>query len=265
MRGLVNNEVQSPDLATYLTVNNIDVNFGGLKALENVSLGIEKGKITALIGPNGAGKSTLLNVISGFQVPSTGNVAFKNQSITNRPAYARTAMGMARTFQDLEVQPTLTVLENTILGIQKPKGENLYHLLTSPRSVRLQNLENINRTLEILQIVGLEDQADVLAGNLSFGDQKLLSIARLLATDADLLMLDEPGAGLSSAMVNQLGNILKRMVDRDKTILFVDHNMNLVMNFAEWIVVLHHGKVIAKGTPDEIRNHPEVIRVYLTG
>lgn len=256
----MNEVMQKEPSSPLLRVENVEVNFGGLRALDNVSLDVHEGKITALIGPNGAGKSTLLDVISGFRTPSKGEIEFRGQVISNKKAHKRVELGMARTFQDLEVFPTLTVLENTLLGINTT-GQNF-------RSISMfskQGMEHVNRALEMINIVGLEERVDELAGNLSYGDQKLLSVARLLATDTSLLMLDEPGAGLSGEMVNRLGDILNKLVDRKKTILFVDHNMNLVMNFAENIIVLHHGKVIATGTPEEIQNNPEVINVYLSG
>ena len=242
----------------------LTVRFGGLTALDRVSVNVQPGIVTAFIGPNGAGKSTLLNAVSGFQAVSDGEVFLQGRQITHLPAHTRIALGMARTFQDNEVLPRLTVLENTLLGLQNQWGENVIRLLTRPRRVQAQRRASVERALSILDSVGLRSFANSMAGGLSYGQQKLLVLARMLATDANLFMLDEPGAGLSSRYIDQVGDILRKMVDLGKTVVLVDHNMRLVMNYAQRIVVLHHGQVIAVGTPAEIRSHPDVLACYLT-
>lgn len=247
-----------------LRTEGVGVRFGGLVALEDVSIDVEPSRITALIGPNGAGKSTLLHAISGFLKPTSGRVRLRGADITDLPAHARIGLGMARTFQDNEVLPRLTVLENTLLGIQDPMGERVWRLVLTPGQVRRQRQAGVARALAILDSVGLMDLADRMAGALSYGQQKMLVLARLLATDADLFMLDEPGAGLSSRYIDQVGEALRRMVELGKTVVLVDHNMRLIMNYAHRVVVLHHGQVIARGTPDEIKAHPEVLDCYLT-
>ena len=242
----------------------VGVRFGGLVALEDVSIDVEPNIITALIGPNGAGKSTLLHAISGFQRVSTGKVLLRGAEITNLPAHARIGLGMARTFQDNEVLPRLTVLENTLLGIQGQLGESVLRLMFTPLQVRRQRQVSIERALTILESLGLKELSDQMSGSLSYGQQKLLVLARMLATDADLFMLDEPGAGLSLRYIDQVGQSLRTMVELGKTVVLVDHNMRLIMNYAQRIVVLHHGQVIARGTPAEIKAHPEVLDCYLT-
>lgn len=248
-----------------LQINEVTVRFGGLTALDKVTTAVHPGLITALIGPNGAGKSTLLNVITGFQRPTEGRVLFDGRDVTAQPAHARVGLGMARTFQDMEVLPRLTVLENVLLGLQGQPGEQLWRLFLTPCHAWRQQRAAIERALDILKLVGVKDKADELCCNLSFGDQKLVVLARLLATDATMFMLDEPGAGLPSRQIDQLGVILQQMVDVGKTVLLVDHNMRLVMSYAHWVVVLHHGRLIAAGTPDQIRTNPEVVQIYLTG
>jgi ABC-type branched-subunit amino acid transport system ATPase component len=240
------------------------VRFGGLIALDQVTVDVQPGIVTAFIGPNGAGKSTLLNAVSGFQLISDGDVFLGDKRITHIPAHARIALGMARTFQDNEVLPRLTVLENTILGLQNQLGENVLRLVLNPRRVRAQKSASIETALSILDSVGLKDLANSIAGGLSYGQQKLLVLARLLATDASLFMLDEPGAGLSSRYIDQVGDILRKMVSYGKTVVLVDHNMRLVMNYAQFVVVLHHGQLIASGSPAEIKRNPDVLKVYLT-
>ena len=247
-----------------LRTERVGVRFGGLVALEDVSIDVEPNIITALIGPNGAGKSTLLHAISGFQPVTSGRVMLRGADITSLPAHARIGLGMARTFQDNEVLPRLTVLENTLLGIQGQSGERVWRLVLTPRQVRRQKRASVERALDILDSLGLRALADRMAGALSYGQQKLLVLARMLATDADLFMLDEPGAGLSSRYIDQVGEALCKMVTLGKTVVLVDHNMRLIMNYAQRVVVLHHGQVIARGTPEEIKAHPEVLDCYLT-
>ena len=247
-----------------LRTERVGVRFGGLVALEDVSIDVEPNIITALIGPNGAGKSTLLHAISGFQPVTSGRVMLRGADITSLPAHARIGLGMARTFQDNEVLPRLTVLENTLLGIQGQSGERVWRLVLTPRQVRRQKRASVERALAILDSLGLRALADRMAGALSYGQQKLLVLARMLATDADLFMLDEPGAGLSSRYIDQVGEALCKMVTLGKTVVLVDHNMRLIMNYAQRVVVLHHGQVIARGTPEEIKAHPEVLDCYLT-
>ena len=247
-----------------LRTERVGVRFGGLVALEDVSIDVEPNIITALIGPNGAGKSTLLHAISGFQPVTSGRVMLRGADITSLPAHARIGLGMARTFQDNEVLPRLTVLENTLLGIQGQFGERVWRLVLTPQQVRRQKRASVERALAILDSLGLKSLADRMAGALSYGQQKLLVLARMLATDADLFMLDEPGAGLSSRYIDQVGEALCKMVTLGKTVVLVDHNMRLIMNYAQRVVVLHHGQVIARGTPEEIKAHPEVLDCYLT-
>lgn len=247
-----------------LRADGVGVRFGGLVALEDVTIDVEPNIITALIGPNGAGKSTLLHAISGFQPVTSGRVMLRGADITSLPAHARIGLGMARTFQDNEVLPRLTVLENTLLGIQGQFGERVWRLVLTPQQVRRQKRASVERALAILDSLGLKSLADRMAGALSYGQQKLLVLARMLATDADLFMLDEPGAGLSSRYIDQVGEALCKMVTLGKTVVLVDHNMRLIMNYAQRVVVLHHGQVIARGTPEEIKAHPEVLDCYLT-
>lgn len=242
----------------------ISVSFGGLQALVGVSLAVPSNRVTALIGPNGAGKSTLLDVLSGFRRPRTGRVWFDGRDVTNTAPHTRARLGMVRTFQDVEVLRRLTSFENTLVGFPAQLGENLWRLLTSPRPVRKQQSIHRRRALELLDAVGLADKADLRSGDLSYGDQKLLVLARLLASDASLLMLDEPGAGLPGPLVEKLGALLRRAVaEFGKTVLLIDHNMDLVLNYADAVTVLHHGQLVASGTPNQIRADPEVRRVYL--
>lgn len=248
-----------------LEVQGVSVRFGGLSALTDVSLQVAPGRITAIIGPNGAGKSTLMNAITGFQQLTAGRVSLRGKDITGLAPHRAVGLGMARTFQDLEVMQRLTVAENVLLALQDQPGERLRPLLLSPRSTRRRYLADVQRVIDTLSLVGIVDSADMLAAALSYGQQKLLVLARLLATDAELLMLDEPGAGLPEANLHQIGKILRDMVDHQgKSVLLVDHNMELIMTYADHVIVLHHGQIIASGTPKEIQADSRVINVYFS-
>jgi branched-chain amino acid transport system ATP-binding protein len=246
-------------------VRNVNRNYGDLIALDDVSIDIPKGKFTGLIGPNGAGKSTLLNVISGFERPVSGKVMLAGRDVTGVPAHRRVELGITRSFQDVEIFPTLSVLENVLLGFQDQAGENVGRLLFTPGTVARQRNRFIAQALGILKTVGIIDERpDELAGNLSYGQQKLLALARMLPTNAQLYMLDEPGSGLPRPMVAHMGSLLQRLArDHGKSVLLVDHNMELVLNYAEHVIVMHHGALLAQGSPDHVRRHPEVVRVYL--
>jgi ABC-type branched-subunit amino acid transport system ATPase component len=248
-----------------LQVRNISRNFGGLVALSDVSFDVPRGVVTGLIGPNGAGKSTLLNIMSGFERPVSGQILLEGKDITAVPGYSRVSLGITRSFQDVEIFPTLTVLENVLLGFQNQYGERLWRLIFTPGAVIRQRREFVAQALGILKSVGIIDERpDELAGNLSYGQQKLLALARMLPTNAKVFMLDEPGSGLPRPMVAHMGELLQRIAyDYDKSVILCDHNMDLVLRYSEHVLVLHHGKFLAQGTPDEIRRHPDVLQVYL--
>jgi len=246
-------------------VRNVNRNYGDLIALDNVSIDIPAGKFTGLIGPNGAGKSTLLSVISGFERPVSGQVFLSEIDITNVPRHRRVELGITRSFQDVEIFPTLTVLENVLLGFQDQLGERLSRLLFTPRAVKRQRDHFIEQALGILKTVGIIDERpDEKAGNLSYGQQKLLALARMLPTNAQLFMLDEPGSGLPRPMVAHMGALLQRLArQHGRSVLLVDHNIELVLNYADHVIAMPHGALLAQGSPDYVRRHPDVIRVYL--
>src|SRR5690606_9867796 len=202
-----------------LSVRDLSVRFGGLKALDRVSLDVPRQRLTALIGPNGAGKSTLLNAVSGFCRPAAGTVIFRGQDISRIPPHHAVRVGMARTFQDLEVMQRLTVTENVLLGYGNQPAERLTRLFFTPLRTRRAHRATGRKTVDILARVGLLDRADSLASELSYGEQKLLTVARLLATDAELLMFDEPGAGLPAENLHQIGTLLREMVAEGRTVV----------------------------------------------
>lgn len=250
--------------APMLQVEHVSVRYGGLRALDDVSIEVPEGQITALIGPNGAGKSTLLGAVSGFTRVDEGRVAFRGQDITMMRPSEAIGMGLARTFQDLEVLQQLTVAENVLLGIPGQSSKRISRIFFTPRAASRNHREAVQKTVDLLARVGLLDRADAMASDLSYGEQKLLVVARLLATGADLLMLDEPGAGLPDVNLHQIGAVLRQAVADGKTVLLVDHNMDLIMQYADRVTVLHHGRVIATGAPAEIQADTSVIDVYFS-
>ncbi|MCX8034596.1 MAG: ABC transporter ATP-binding protein [Thermodesulfovibrio sp.] len=244
-----------------LEIINISKNFGGVTALKDVNFSVKKGDIHALIGPNGAGKTTLMNIISGIEKMDKGDIVFKGISIKGKSPHKRAEMGMARTFQHLEVFGNLTVTENIIVGmyLKNQKG-----FLSSGIMLRGINKEIIDRSLSILEYINLSHRKDEVAKNLPVGEQRLLEVGRALATEAELILLDEPAAGLNMRETKNLSHVIQKIRDeKGITILIVDHDMELVMGISDIITVLNFGEVIAEGKPLMIQKNPDVISAYL--
>ena len=242
-----------------LEMRGVDKSFGALEVLSRIDLDIEEGKITSVIGPNGAGKTTLFNVISGRFPASAGAILFKKRDITRMKAHEITLAGLARSFQITNIFKRLTVSENIFLAVQTKSPQRLS--LFSPAKGLKEVGEKAN---EILERIGLQKWADVPAGQLSHGDQRHLEIGMTLATGPELLMLDEPTSGMSPAEAAQTMDLINHL-SRDFTIMLIEHNMDLVMNISDRIVVLNFGRKIAEGSPEEVADNPEVRRVYLGG
>jgi ABC-type branched-subunit amino acid transport system ATPase component len=247
----------------YFQLLGVHKNFGGLSAVRNLSLGIEPGKITSLIGPNGAGKTTVFNLISGQLPLDQGKIIFKGKDITAFPPHKIVGLGIARTFQDLRLFQKLTALQNVLMGLQHRKGEKPLRALLGGRALTQEEKADLQKSHALLRLVELESKSHELVENLSYGEQKLLSLARVLATDAELLMLDEPTSGLPLGEVDRMLKLIQDLVQQSKTILVVEHNMEAVMGISDWIIVLNFGEKIASGTPVEIQKNQEVIKVYL--
>jgi ABC-type branched-chain amino acid transport systems, ATPase component len=222
-------------------------------------------KITSLIGPNGAGKTTVFNIVTGYLNEDSGSISFDNDSIVNTQPWRRARKGISRTFQDLRLFRKLTVLENVLLARQNQSGENLLKAVFSFSQNSIEHKQHIDKCLSLLDYVELSDKKDDLAENLSYGQQKLLNIACCLATEPKLLLLDEPVAGVQPAMIEKIITILKELVEKEKkTILLIEHNIDVVLNISDSIVVMDEGKKIAEDKPSVIRNNPVILEAYLS-
>jgi branched-chain amino acid transport system ATP-binding protein len=250
-------------MSELLKVSALNRYFGGLHAVAEVSFSVTEGVIKAIIGPNGAGKTTLFNLISGNMVPSSGQTHFQNKLITGLKAHEIARRGLARTFQNIRLCPHMTVLENTMLGRHtKGRAGFIAGMLNLPWTWREES-DIREKSLEILKLLSLEDLCDVEAGSLPFGKQRAAEFARALAAEPKLLLLDEPASGLNLHETEELAELILRIRDLDMTVLLVEHDMSLVMDISDEIVVLNYGKKIAEGTPSEIQKNEEVISIYL--
>jgi branched-chain amino acid transport system ATP-binding protein len=246
-----------------LEISEVKKSFGGVTAIDGVSFSVGQGEVLALIGPNGAGKSTMFNLVSGTYQPTAGTLRFDGEDVTGANAVTMSRRGVARTFQKIRLFKTLTVMDNVVIGSQSSALLPPWRHLLGGRAVRDAVKETRESSLALLDLVGLRHQAHVRADTLSYGQQRMLEIARALATKPKLLCVDEPGAGLNQAEAENLVDQLRRIRDMGITIMLVEHNMDLVMDVADNIVVMNFGKKLAQGAPGEIQQNPDVIRAYL--
>jgi len=246
-----------------LELQNVSLAFGGLQAVEDVSLSVRPGAIQAIIGPNGAGKTTLFHLATGFLAPQAGRIVFDGQEIQGRPPHAIAALGIARTFQLVQLFDHMTVLENAMVGRHRLSRAGL--LSGALRLPRTRTEEKLIReeALAALEFVGLADRARQSAAVLPLGLKRLLEIARAYASRPTLLLLDEPASGLDAAETDRLGEMILALREQGITVLLVEHDMALTMEVAEEIAVLNYGRLIAQGPPRAIQKHPEVIAAYL--
>lgn len=249
---------------TVLEVDDVTKHFGGIGAVDRVSLGVERGSITALIGPNGAGKTTLFNLVSGFIAPESGTVLFNGRRIDGKPPHAIARRGLVRTFQITKALTKLSVLENMMLAAPDQPGERFWSVWFRATKVRDREREVRERALDALRIFALDHMADEYAGTLSGGQRKLLELARALMTRPTMVLLDEPMAGVNPTLGRSLLEHMRQIrKDQGVTFLYVEHDMDVVMTHSERIIVMADGRVIAEGTPDEIRRNQGVIDAYL--
>ena len=252
-----------------LEVNNLSMVFGGLRAVDDISLEINKGEIIALIGPNGAGKTTFFNCVTGVYVPTHGEVKInppegKSSVLNGMKPNVINEKGLARTFQNIRLFSNMTVLENVMIGRHQCLKSGILSSVLRTRKNRIEEQKVLEDSYEILKKIGLEQFSNELACNLPYGAQRRLEIARAMATEPFLLLLDEPAAGMNPQETRQLVELILRLrKEEDISILLIEHDMSLVMSLSERIYVVDYGKMIAEGSPEEIKNNPEVIKAYL--
>jgi branched-chain amino acid transport system ATP-binding protein len=246
-----------------LELSGVSRHFGGLKVLQDVSLAVRPGSISGLIGPNGAGKTTVFNLVTGLLAPSAGAITLEGASLVGRRPHAITRSGIARTFQNIRIFKEMTLLENVVVGMHRHLGYGVPGLLFALPGYRVAEKRARERARELLSWMKLDHKADDLADNLSYGAQRRLEIARALATEPRLLLLDEPVAGMNSTEKTELMREIVNIQARGYTIFMIEHDMRFVMGLCEEISVLNFGRIIARGDPEAIRTDPQVIEAYL--
>jgi branched-chain amino acid transport system ATP-binding protein len=252
------------DRATVLEVKGLTKFFGGLKAVSDFDIKIEEGELVGLIGPNGAGKTTVFNMVTGLYASTAGSVSFYGKEMLGTPAHLVTQAGIARTFQNIRLFPTLTVLDNVRIAYHPHAGYGLFDATLRTGRFGAKERELTARAQDFLAVFNLQDRQGEIASSLPYGEQRRLEIARALAADPKLLLLDEPAAGMNPAETANLMDLIHFIRDKFKlTIFLIEHQMRVVMGICEWITVMDFGEIISRGTPKEIQNDPRVIEAYL--
>jgi len=247
-----------------LEIKNLSKSFGGLRACSDVSLELKQNSLTGLIGPNGAGKTTVFNLITGVYLPTDGQIIYKGRDISGLQPHTINQMGIARTFQNIRLFPNLSVLDNVRIAYHPHAGYNLFDSILGNRHFQIKDKELTERTVEFLSVFNLHDRLDEIAKNLPYGEQRRLEIARALAAEPELLLLDEPAAGMNPQETVVLMDLIHFIRERfNLTILLIEHQMRVVMGICETIHVMDFGQIIARGTPQEIQTNEKVIEAYL--
>ena len=251
-------------MSSILTCQDVSINFGGVKAVQNVSLDIRKGSVTSIIGPNGAGKTTFFNIISGVYKPTSGKVLLDGEDITSLPQHEVSKKGMARTFQNIRLFSQLDNVRNVQSALDARANYTMVEAILGLPRKRSEDKKNYDIAMECLELVGLKDFAHDRPGNLPYGMQRKVELARALASDPKLLLLDEPAAGLNPVEVEDFIELLKKIREiRDLTILLIEHRLKVVNTLSDEVFVLNFGELLTHGTPEEVQNHPKVIEAYL--
>jgi branched-chain amino acid transport system ATP-binding protein len=248
-----------------LEVQNLNKRFDGIKALNDFSASIQNNEILGLIGPNGAGKTTLFNVLTGFISPNNGKITLNKKNITGVAPYKIASLGVSRTFQNLRLIRQISVLDNVLLSFRDQPGEKLRNVFFRWGMSKAQENMNRKEALELLEQTGLSEKAFDPAEDLSYGQQKLLTLVCCLAAKSDLLLLDEPVAGIAPEMIDKILGIIKDLPSKGKSVIVIEHNMDAIMQICDRVVFMDMGKKISEGTPEEVRNDPRVIEAYVGG
>jgi ABC-type branched-subunit amino acid transport system ATPase component len=254
---------QAPTAAALFCSEGLHKRFGGVRAVRDISLNVPHGSVFAIIGPNGAGKSTLLNLMSGLYQPDAGRMVFDGVDLVGVPAHKRVRLGLARTFQKIRLFKQLSVLGNVIAAFHVHHDIPAWQYVVHGAAFARDHARCRTEAMNLLRFVGLEARASVLAASLAYGEQRMLELARALATSPRLLMLDEPAAGLNAAEVERLLERIRLLRERGMTVIVVEHNMDLVMKVADRVLVMDYGQYLFEGTPTEVQANPTVIAAYL--
>ena len=246
-----------------LEVQDLSIHFGGVKAVQNVSFSIDAGIVYAVIGPNGAGKTTLFNLITGIYTPTSGSITLDGQSIAGKSPDGLAQLGLARTFQNLQICMNMSAIENVMVGAHLRLDRNLFKAALRWPSIKTRDRDLLAESAELMRFVGLDAYVNSRADAMSYGALKRLEIARALAMKPRLLFLDEPAAGLNSKETIEVDALIRKVADTGVTVVLVEHDMKMVMNLSDRILVLDYGKNIAEGTGPEVRRNPDVIAAYL--